>query len=203
MKDINATVIVDLKPEEQELLKNIHKDARWGINRAKREGLIVEAGNKKDWEEFYEIYKKTVVLGGTNPESLEKLKAKTRVFLVCKDKDKIIAGAGIYFADMYNQNIPRLNFNASLLEYQKLQPNNLLYWNCIMWAKENKFEKFDLGGYQIKARGHLMGINKFKEKWGEIIYYKKDYPIIKALGRKLIRNSNLFWNINKKLRGRK
>ena len=203
MKDINATVMVDLEGSEDELLKRLHKDARWGINKAIKLGLGVEEGKEQDWREFYSIYRKTVIEGGTNPESLEELKEKTNAFFVCKKQGKIIAGAGIFFTDMYNPEIRRIYFNASLREFQNFQPNNLLYWHCLLWAKNNHYKQFDLGGYQIKARGHLIGINRFKEKWGKIVYYSKDYPLLKAIGRKLIRNFSLFWWINKKLRGRR
>lgn len=203
MKDVNATVIVDLEPREEDIMKNLHKDARWGINRAKKEGLIVEeADNEKSWKEFYEIYKKTMEEGGSNPSTLEEIKKKSHILFVCKKNEKIIAGAAIWFVEKYDKNIPRLYLNASLKEYLDLQPNNLLYWHCLLWSKNKKYDKFDLGGYQMKARGHLQGINKFKEKWGRIVYYKKDYPMPVAIGRKLIRNSRFFWWLNKKLRGR-
>src|SRR3989338_6618916 len=174
MRDINATVIIDLDKSEEEIINNLHKDARWGINKARKENLIVEETNKEDdWEEFYEIYKETMKLGDSKAKELEELKAKSRVLFICKKDDKIIAGAAIWFMDIYDINIPRLYLNASLREYQNFQPNNLLYWNCILWGKKNNYKKFDFGGYQIKARGHLEGINKFKEKWGDIVYFHK------------------------------
>ena len=38
MKDINATVIIDLTPDEKKIFKNLNKDARWGIKKAEKEG---------------------------------------------------------------------------------------------------------------------------------------------------------------------
>lgn len=193
MKDINATILIDLRPSEEEIIKNLQKDARWGIKKAEREGLIVEQSDKKrDWEEFYEIYSKTLKNQNLNPESLNYLQKNTKVFFVCKKNKKIIAGAGIGFFDEFSKKIPRLFFNASLSEFRKYQPNNLLYWNCILWAKKQGYKKFDLGGWQINAKGNLQGINKFKEKWGKIVYYQKNYPFHKAIGRKLIKNSDFF-----------
>lgn len=200
MKDVNATVIVDLSPSEEEILKNLDKDARWGLNRARREGLIVEdSGKEEDWKDFYEIYKETISQGGADIEPLEELIKNTHILFVCKKDGKIIAGAAVEMKD----GKPTLYLNASLREVQSLQPNNILYWECIHWAKKKGFNEFDLGGWQIKARGHLAGINKFKERWGKVVYYNKDYPVHKAVGRKLIRNYDFFWWLNKKLRGRK
>ncbi|MDD5133562.1 MAG: peptidoglycan bridge formation glycyltransferase FemA/FemB family protein [Candidatus Nanoarchaeia archaeon] len=189
MKDINATVIVNIEPSEEDILKNLQKDARWGLNKAKNEGLTVrEISSDEEWNNFYEVYKKTVIEGGINPDSLEELKKNTAVLFICEKEGKIIAGAGIFFTDMYDKEIPRLYINASLREYLNSQPNNLLYWNCLTWAKNKGYKKFDLGGWQINAQGHLVGVNKFKERWGEVVYYKKDYPFPLAIGRKLIRN---------------
>lgn len=191
MKDVNATVIVDLKPTKKEIFSNLHKDARWGIKRAIKENLKVVEGNEKDWSEFYGLYKKTMRLGGVEAESIEKLKKNTSVLFVCKKDEKIIAVAGIWFTDTYNKGIPRLYINASIKEYLKMQPNNILYWHCILWCKNKGYDKFDLGGWQINAKNHLIGINKFKEKWGEIVYFSSNYSFLKAIGRKLIRNSKV------------
>lgn len=205
MKDINATVILNLEQSPEEILKNLHKDARWGINKAKNAGLIVKETGKEDdemWKKFYWIYNRTILGGGATPESLEALKEKIGVLFICQKDGKIIAGAGINLKGDYDASIPQLFANASLREHLDSQPNNLLYWACILWCKRKGYRKFDFGGWQINARGHLAGINKFKEKWGEVVYYCLDYPVHIALGRKLIRNSRLFWWLNKKLRGR-
>ena len=62
---------------------------------------------------------------------------------------------------------------------------------------ENGANYVDLGGYQLKPRRHLVGVNSFKEKWGgEIFKYYLDYPIHIALARKLVRNVGAFWYLN-------
>ena len=198
--DINATVIVDLTPTEEEILKNLHKDVRWGIGRAMRDGLTIEKTTKEeDWNEFYPIYKETILDGGASIEPLELIKKQSIGFFVCKKDNKIIAGAVL---EMKRER-PTLFINASLKEFQINQPNNLLYWECILWSKRNGFDKLDLGGWQINAREHLVGINKFKEKWGVVEYHYANYTLSKAIGRKLIRNSKFFWWLNKKIRGRR
>ena len=127
MKDINATIIIDLKANEEEIMKNLHKDARWGINRARKEGLIVEETDKdEDWGLVYLIFKQTMKEVGFVPIPLKVLKNNTKRLFVCKKDEEIIAGAGIGFVGLYNINTPRLCFNVSLKGYLPLQPNNLL-----------------------------------------------------------------------------
>ena len=200
MQDINCTVIVDLTHTEEDISKKLDKQARWGIHRAQRDNLIVEETNKEeDWNEYYNIYKETLVEGGGSTETLEELKTNSIVFFVCKKEGKIIAGATIKM----RRDRPTLHTNASIKEYQINQPNNLLYWTCILWCKKKGFDELDLGGFQINAFDHLSGVNNFKTKWGKVEYYFEEYPFVKAMGRKLIRNFKFFWWLNKKLKGRK
>ncbi|MDP3966501.1 MAG: GNAT family N-acetyltransferase [archaeon] len=197
MKDINATVIVDLEGSEEEMLKRFKKDVRKGINYARRNGLVVEKLTEEELEDFYEVYLDTMKRGGIPPLPLQALKEKVNLVFVCKKDEKIIAGLGIIFR---KDGTPVVEILASLREYQKFYPNNFLYFYSFNWARSQGYKKFDLGGWQINARGNLKGINEFKERWGKVIYFKKDYPFIKAIGRKLIRTSSFFWWINKKIK---
>lgn len=204
MKDINATVIVDLNADEKKLFKALHKDARWGIKKAQKSGLIAEEANsEKEWNAFYTLFKEVVKEGGSDIQSINYIKDKAHKLFICKKGKKTIGGAAVFFDPIYDISIPRLLKIASDKKYLNLQPNNLLYWHCILWAKKSGYKKFDLGGWQINAKGHLQGINKFKEKWGNVVYHYNDYPFFRALGRKIIRNSTIARTIYYKLKGRK
>lgn len=187
-KDIRATIEIDLTKTEEEILNNVDKDAKWGIKKAEKEGLVFEESKKSsDLAEFYRIYKKTIIAGGIKPDNFDELNKEHYKLFLAKKEDKIIAGAII---ELIDKDKFKLEYNASLYEFLKSQPNNLLYWNLILWGKKNSFKIFDLGGYQLSAKGHLSGVNKFKERWGGEI---KTYPVYSwnlfyILGRKIIRN---------------
>jgi len=206
MKDVNATVLVDLESSEEEIKSNLPRDVQRGIKKANDSELsITEISSKEDKEMnyLYEVYKKTMASGGVKPELLKDLKEKTEKIFICMKDGEIIGGAGIWFINGYDKNIPRLYFATFKEEYKQDYPMNLIYWTCILWAKKQGYKKFDLGGWQINARGHLEGVNNFKQRWGKIVHYKKDYSLIEAIGRKLIRNSRFFNWLNKKIKGRK
>jgi len=196
MKDIGATVIVDLKPSQEDIFNGLQKDARWGVKKAEREGLVIE--ESEDWESFYQIYLETMDNVGVKAETLDHLKEHADVLFLCKKDEKVIGGASLHVIN----NTPKLTRNASLKKYQTYQSNNLLYWYCILWSKERGYNKLDLGGWQVNPRGHAQGVNKFKERWGEVVYSEQDYPIHKAIGRKLIRKYDFFWKLSNKLRGK-
>jgi len=203
MKDINATVMVNLDKSEEEIFRSIKKDTRWGIKKAINEGVKIKKATKdEEWNEFYDIYLGNVKRNRTRTGNLEDFRNNSDVLLLALYKDKIIAGQVFKFGDEISAKHTRLWVNASLLEYQKYYPNNLLYWEAIKYSKSLGFEKCNLGGWQINARGNMAGVNRFKEKWGQKEYFYKDYPIVKAIGRKIVRNSYLIKVLSDKLRGR-
>ena len=201
-KDVQATILIDLKKPEKKLFENLDKDARWGVNRAKRENLKVKkTKDEKDLEQFYEIYKETCKWGGIFPKPLDEIKKET-IFFICKKDEKIIAGAAV----KKRKNTIELFLNASLHEYQKFQPNNLLYWNMLIWARRNRYKYFDLGGYQLgtKKGDKLYNINRFKERWGGKVTKTNVYSknLFYILGRKIIRKSKTAKRVWDKLKGR-
>lgn len=195
-KDIQATIEINLKKDLDDIWNNLDKDAKWGVKKALKEGLVVKEANEKEIKDFYNIYIETCIRGNIVPEKIEKIE-KDKLF-VCKKEEKVIAGA----ATIEREEKIILHFNASKADYLKYQPNNILYWKIIEYGKEKKKNVFDLGGYQINASGHLKGINKFKERWGgEIkeyyIYSKNPFYII---GRKIIRNCHKLKDLRDKIK---
>lgn len=199
-KDEKATLHIDLTQDLDTLWNNADKDARWGVKKARKEKLQVEqTNNDSDWQDFYEIYKETCIRGEIVPEPLEKLKQD--ILFVCKKENKIIAGAVIID---HGKRI-ELHYNASIYDYLKLQPNNILYWHLIEYGKASSKKIFDLGGFQLNASGHLAGINKFKQRWGGKIIksqVKSKNPFY-ILGRKIIRNSPTIKKIRDKVKVKK
>jgi len=200
-KDIRATILVDVTSSEEEILDRVDRSRRKNIKKAVDAGLkFEEAKNEEDWNAWYEIYKKVWTEGGIEYENLDFFKKPSwRLFLV-KLNEKIIGGGCI---EELEKKIVFKAF-ASLIEFQELRVNDFLYWNFILYGKKNEKEQVDLGGWQINARGHLVGINAFKEKWGgQVVYYdvysKNPFYI---LGRKAIRNSAFFRWIWDRIKGR-
>ena len=198
-KDIQATIHINLTKPIEELWSNLNKKARWGVNKAKKEGLIVKKTNDDEsWKEFYEIYKDTCKRGGILPLSFGKI-TELGLF-ICEKDNKIIGGAVTKKKDDKIE----LFLNASIPKYLEFQPNNLLYWTILEKSKNEKYKIFDLGGYQLKALkgSKLYEINKFKERWGGkiITYHIQSSNPLYILGRKIIRNFPIVKKIRDRLR---
>ena len=198
--DIQGTIIIDTTKTEEELLQKVDRSRRKNIKQALKENLEFVVGLEGDLEKWYIIYCKVWMEKGLIPENIDTFKQLNyKLYLIKKGQE--ILGGGV-FIEFENKIV--FKAYASLIEFQGLRVNDFLYWNSILYAK-SKRKSVDLGGWQIKARGNLKGVNKFKEMWGgKIVIYKiySKNPFY-IIGRKLIRNSNFCWELNKKLRGRK
>lgn len=209
MKDINATIVIDLKGKTlDEIWRSIKYTRRKYVRQGLKAGLsYVQAFSERDLRKMYDMHMRTLLEGGTTAWTYEKWRtfvspAGDRFYYV--KKRRRIVGCFILAeitSELYGDNPARKGIRplvyASKRKYHKFRPNDYMYWVTIKYAIENGYDFVDLGGWQIKARGHLKNINKFKEEWGgRIVYYYLDYPFFTALRRKLIRNIGLFWWIN-------
>jgi len=203
-KDSQGTIEIDLAKSEQELWENVDKDGRWGVKKAEKENLTIkEDFFPADLAQFFEIYQETCLYGGINPHSKEEIDKENTKFFLCYKDNKVIAGSAVI---INNKERFTLFLNASHNDYLKYQPNNLLYWHCIIWGKKNNYKIFDLGGYQLGAKPgeKLYNINRFKERWGGQIKinYVYSYNLFYIIGRKLIKNSAFFKKIWDKIQKR-
>ncbi len=209
MKDINATIVIELENKSQEeVWRNIKYTRRKYVRQAQNGGLTYwQAFSDEDLKKMYEMHMRTLEEGGAVKWTYEKWKdfvspAKDKFFYIGKGK-KIIGcfALGEITERLYGRESNKLGIRplvfANKKEYNQYRPNDYMYWETIKYALDNKYSFVDLGGWQIKARGHLKNVNNFKEEWGgEIFYYYLNYPFFTAVRRKLIRNVGLFWALN-------
>jgi len=215
MKDINATVIINIKGKtEEEVLKNLEYSRRKNINKAINSGLVVEkTESEEDYKKCYEMYAKIILEGGSTPFTYEVwrnwAKEEEWELFAIKKQEKTMGYFSVIKIDKGYYGLPfdgigiRPRVFASDREYDDYRTNDFIYWNTILYGIKNNANFVDLGGYQINPRGHLKGVNSFKEKWGgEIFHYHLDYPFYTAIARKLVRNFDVFWWVNEKLKSK-
>ncbi len=164
-KEKLKTFILDLTPNLDDLWKNLDKKARNEVRKAKKNNVtIFETKESKFINDYYQMLYSTFKRTNANilPKKFyldifETFKEKNQVKLVfAKYKNKLISGA------MFLIFKGRINYwtGASLKEFLSLNPNNLIQWYIIKWAKENNLKEYDLQGANIPR------IAKFKSGWG-------------------------------------
>ncbi|NLP43332.1 MAG: aminoacyltransferase [Peptococcaceae bacterium] len=160
---------LDITPDEETLLANMHQKTRYNIRLAKRRGVTVRFGTREDLPEFYKVLKETT------------------------ERDNFLIRAYSYFEDLYDTLVPAGYGQLFIAEYQNkmiagtiafitgdkawyiygassnshrnVMPNYLIQWEMIRWAKANGCTLYDFRGVSgdLSEDNPLYGLYKFKK----------------------------------------
>ncbi len=171
--------ILDITPSEEQLLKEMRKTTRYSINKAEKDGVIIETSNKvEDVKIFNSIYKATVLRQDFTPFSLKYLENEFATFsrtnnallFFAKYNNEVISTAIIIFENggaFYHQ-------GASILKYPKIPASYLLQWEVIKEAKRRGYTFYNFWGIapEGKPKHPWAGLSLFKKGFGG---YQEEY----------------------------
>lgn len=171
----NVTFRIDLTKCESELWRNLKKDARNPIRRATKAGVKIKEVKADRVRQYYSLYLGAQKRHGSPPHSYTffmnvynafRRKGLLQMFFATYD-NRPIGGIMIFCF-----NGKTYDWNAVTdPKYRKLNPNNLLIWHVIKWARENNFKVLDLG----RTRRETKGLYHFKRGWGGREMNLEDY----------------------------
>jgi len=163
--------IISLQLDEGSLWTNLQKKTRWGISKAKNNGLQVRVlTSRENWLEFQRIQKKHYdekgYSGSFSSSFVEEMYDTLRPQGLCSlfgcflDEKMIGAcllrtlnGYAIYYR------------GVTVREFRSLAPMDILQWQSILWAKNNGYLFYDLGGISPSDPAKS-GLWRYKSKWG-------------------------------------
>lgn len=169
------TLILNIVADEDIMWKKMESRARNMVRKAIKLGVKVERlkGTPQEISEFYQMLQSTFAKSGVvppHPKSFYQALAnilipeKKLLFLTAKFEEKT---AAFGFFPFDHKEIHYLS-GASLPDFNKVAPNNIIQWEVIKFAVEENILFYDLGGIGIS------GIDKFKSSFGgEVKSYKK------------------------------
>lgn len=179
---------LDLNLSEEELLKNMRKTTRYLIRQAEKDKdiEIIKSINKKDLEDFKEIYEKTAKRHSFVPFSNNYLEKELEFF--SKD-NQVLIFSGKYKKEtissamiIFHSDIGFYHQGASLSS--KIPVSYLLQWEAIKEAKRRGCKKYNFWGIvpdTEENKNHpWKGLSLFKKGFGghEKDYIRtKDYPL--------------------------
>jgi len=209
MKDKKATILIDLNQSEEEIYDKFSKDLRWGIRRAQKEGLYLkERYSDVSWMVFKRMFRET--WWSVSPKLDEmvvqwRMDRSRRLFFVMKPEEEVtdaIVGYAIV-KDMSDRlNMEYLSYAHK--DFIKWRVNDIIHWELIKLAKQEKKSYFDVGGYQLGAKGKTDKVNKYKEQFnGELVITEVKGNFFYILGRKIVRRFPWITLMRKKMRGYK
>lgn len=166
---------MDIRPDEEELLTNMHAKTRYNIRLAERKGVTVKLAEKKDdLKTFYTILTETaqrdhfLIRDYAYFESIWDQMAPAgyaKIFLVESPDGEAIAGSLL----MHLGDKAWYLYGASSNAHRNLMPNYLMQWKMIQWSKAHHCTLYDFRGVSgdiTDENNPLYGLYRFKKGFG-------------------------------------
>lgn len=167
------TIILDLKKNEEEILKRMKPKTRYNIRLAQKKGVVIkEMTNQKGFEIFSRLYfetcKRQKYFGHDyryHKIIFETLKEKIAHILVAFYKNIPLAAYEIF---IFNK-VLYYPYGGSSIQYRNFMASNLLMWETIKFGKKNGAEIFDMWGSlppSYNMNHPWAGFTRFKQGYG-------------------------------------
>lgn len=173
------TVLVDLKPTEDELLMNMKSKTRYNIRLAGRKGVEIRSGDQDDFDRLYTMYAKTSVRGGFTIRDEKYYRYLWNLFLPAESdqrKDPLaepliaeVAGEPVAGAMMFRfANRAYYLQGMSRTAHREKMPTYLIQWEGMRWAKQAGCEVYDMWGApdEFSREDPMWGVYRFKRGFG-------------------------------------
>jgi len=181
--------ILDVTKPEQELLALMKKNARYGIRKAERDGIVVASSHKpEDLEIFWNIYQETVQNNSFVPYPKSFLDKEFRAFekegsarwYFASHNGKVVSAAMIIFTPWS----AFYHHGASARISGGITPSELLQWRIIEDAKAHGCKYYNFWGVVPDADEEhpWAGFSRFKKSFGgyaEHYVPAQDHPLTK------------------------
>jgi lipid II:glycine glycyltransferase (peptidoglycan interpeptide bridge formation enzyme) len=175
------TLVVDITPEEDEILMAMKSKTRYNIRLAGRKGVEVRAGEAQDIPIFNRLLAATAERADFGIHSPDYYERAYRLFaprgwarlLLAEVEGQAVAGLMVFALP------PRswYFYGASIDAHREKMPTYLLQWEAIRWAKSRGCETYDLWGVPDEDRetledqfmersDGLWGVYRFKRGFG-------------------------------------
>jgi len=201
-----SNVILDISPNEETLLNNMHKKHRYNIKYAKRKGVTVyEAKTDDDFDVFYTLLEETAErekyyihtkMYYKTIWDLFKNKSMCHILIATHENTPLSAwmlfthGGTLYYP-----------YGASANKGRNLMANNLIAWEAIKLGKKHNCILFDMWGAATdleNTNDPYYGFTTFKMKFGgnHVTYIDSyDFVVNEALYTLFNTANDLRWKI--------
>ncbi len=162
-RDHKVTMLLGLEKDQESQWKRLDPKIRNHVRKAEKSGLQAVTGRLELLDGFYEVFCRNMRDLGTPVYGkeffrnvLEICPESTRIISVMLQGKTVASGILTWFRDTLE--VP---WASSISDYRPICPNNLLYWEAIVYAIGIGVRKFDFGR---STPGE--GTYRFKKQWG-------------------------------------
>ena len=167
--NMKATLLLDLKKSEAQLLAEMRATTRHQIRQGLKRGLTVEPGGAADLDEFWKLMcalcaRRKITPNPSTPEFFHELwkqfspRGWMQIFVVKHEGKTIAAQVAFRFGDWFR--VWKIGWDGT---QAALRTNQLLYWKLICAAKEQGCRHFDFVNVEP---GEVSGPSEFKLGFG-------------------------------------
>jgi lipid II:glycine glycyltransferase (peptidoglycan interpeptide bridge formation enzyme) len=184
------TLLIDLTPEEEELLGAMKSKTRYNVRLAGRRGVKVRLGKVADLPSFYEMYTETSARDEFIIRPFAYYRHAWQTFIeaglaqlfMAEYQDQLLAGLILF---RFGEKVWYM-YGASRDVHRDLMPNHLLQWEAVCWARAQGCTVYDLWGAPdvLDESDPLWGVYRFKEGFGgQFVRHigAYDYPVSRFL----------------------
>ena len=166
------TLVLDLRQDEEALLKGMKQKWRYNIRLAKRKGVLVRRGGLEDLELLYDMYAQTASRDGFVIRTRKYYLQAWSLFVSSGLAQPLIAE--VDGASVAGQVVYRFGktawylYGMSTTFHREKMPNHLLHWEAIRWAKEQGCQTYDFVGApdEPDESDAMWGVYRFKKGFG-------------------------------------
>jgi len=160
----NFTFQIDLSKGAEKLWEGFTPKVRNQVRKAQKSGIEIITGKDQYFiNSFYQVFSKRMkelsfpAYPKRYIESIIKNFNNNSKIILALYKNKVVGGMLLLsFKDTISN-----PYAATLVEYNSLCPNNLMYWEAIQQGARDGFSVFDMGRSQAGR-----GTYEFKKQWG-------------------------------------
>lgn len=166
------TVVVDLRPEPDDLLTAMKSKWRYNIRLAERKGVTIRTGTVADLPLFYRMYAETAGRDGflIRPEAYYLdvwrlfIEAGRAEILLAEVEGEPVAGLILFIFGATAWYM----YGASTGQHRSAMPNHLLQWGAMRAAKRRGCTRYDMWGApnNFDETDPLWGVYRFKQGFG-------------------------------------
>lgn len=182
----NWSISLDLRPSEEELLKNMKSKTRYNIKLAQKKGVTIrEESDEEGFNTFSKLYFETCKrqkyhghTPGYHKIIWENLKDSMAHILIAYYEEIPLAAYELFY---FNKKF-YYPYGGTSIQHRNVMAANLLMWEAIRLGKKLGAETFDMWGAlgpQYDENHPWAGFTKFKEGYGgKFTEYAGSYDLI-------------------------
>lgn len=176
-----ATLVIDLQQDLDAIFAGMSMTKRQNVRRATRKGVKVRIGDAQEAQAVWQLMKQTCARRGISPSPPQddfftntyRILAPIGVatFFVAEIGSEVVSGAcAMVFGG--TMQLWRVGWSG---KYDKYDPNDILHWEMIKWAKENGCREFDFMHIRPDHARALLRGEKLNDSYSGVTDFKMGF----------------------------